>query len=442
MIVFPDSGLFGGAARITEILRRHGYMALLVGGAVRDIMQGKPLKDIDIVTSALPDQVQAIFPHTFAVGAAFGIVVVVVDGVNYEVATFREERDYLDGRHPETVCFTDSPLLDASRRDFTVNAMFYDPATGEVLDFFDGQGDLSRGVIRTVGEAETRFREDYLRMLRAVRFASRFQFKLDPAIVAAITKLKDQVSRLSPERIRDELCGMLTGPNPAGAVIMLRDLGLLRVILPEVAAMDGVAQHELYHPEGDVFTHTMLMLRHMSLPKLELAWCVLLHDIGKVVTRTVGEDGIPHFYGHEDIGADMAAGVLQRLRFSRQQTEDIVHAVRNHMRFAHVDQMRASTRKRMMSEPCFPLELELHRIDCVSSNMLLGNYVLLLDKMPELEAERALPPPLLTGKDLIAMGIRPGPDMGELLRQVRDMQLEGELTDRAAAMAWVEARRA
>ncbi len=437
MIVFPDTTLFRGAAKIAATLREHGHAALFVGGSVRDSLQGKPLKDIDIATSALPEQVQRIFPHTHDVGVAFGIIVVVVDGFNYEVATFREERDYLDGRHPETVLYTTSPRLDASRRDFTVNAMFFDPASGKLLDFFDGRRDLAEGILRTVGEPETRFREDYLRMLRAVRFAARFQFELEPGLASAIVKLKGHVAQLSPERIREELNGMLTGPDPADAVIMLRDLGLLPIILPEVAAMDGVEQHELYHPEGDVFTHTMLMLRHISWPSLELSWSILLHDIGKVVTKTIGADGIPHFYGHEEVGADMAEAILQRLRFSRQQVDNIVHAVRNHMRFAHVDQMRNATRKRLMSETMFPLELELHRIDCVSSNMLLGNYVMLLDKMPELAAERSLPPPLLNGKDLITLGVKPGPDMGALLHRVRDMQLDGELATRDDAINWI-----
>jgi len=437
MISFPDNQLLRGARKIAAVLRRDGHQVYFVGGAVRDALLGKTLKDIDIATSAHPDRVRELFPHTYGVGVAFGIVVVVEDGINYEVAAMREERDYTDGRHPETVYYTDSPRLDAARRDFTVNAMFYDPATGELLDFFGGREDLRRGVLRTVGPAAIRFREDYLRLLRAVRFCTRFRFEPDSELVAAAAELKNCLRQLSPERIRTELSAMLTGPDPAGSIAMLHRFGMLAVILPEVAAMDGVAQHELYHPEGDVMTHTLLMLRHMSLPTVELAWSILLHDIGKVATLTVGNDGIPHFYGHEDVGADMAEAILKRLRFSCRETATIVHAVRNHMRFAHVDRMRPSTRKRLMSDDTFPLELELHRIDCVSSNMLLGNYVLLLDLLPELAMERALPPPLLAGADLITLGLKPGPRFGDLLRRLRDLQLDGEITAREAALNWI-----
>ncbi|MDD3118561.1 MAG: CCA tRNA nucleotidyltransferase, partial [Victivallales bacterium] len=287
MIVFPDNRLVRGARDIVRRLREHGYQAFFVGGAVRDCLLGLPVKDIDIATDARPERVQQLFPRTYGVGMAFGIVVVVQEGGNYEVAAFREERDYCDGRHPETVCYAASPQPDAARRDFTVNAMFADPFTGEILDFFDGQGDLRRGLLRTVGDPDTRFREDYLRLLRAVRFAVRFRFDLAADLTTAVKRYAGRAARLSPERIREELNAMLTGPDPAAALVLLRELELLPAVLPEVAATAGVTQPPEYHPEGDVFAHTVLMLRHMAIPSVELAWSILLHDIGKVPARTM-----------------------------------------------------------------------------------------------------------------------------------------------------------
>ena len=430
--------LYDGALHIVSTLQAQGMQAYFVGGAVRDGLIGKTVKDIDIVTSALPEQVETLFPRAFGVGRAFGVMVIPIDGINYEVATFREEREYADGRRPEQIIYTDDPRLDAARRDFTINAMFYNPINGELLDYFEGRRDLARGILRTVGNAETRFGEDHLRMLRAVRFCTRFGFEMDNAIITAIDKLKDRVRKLSGERLRDELTAMLTGNNPSGAVEMLQRLGLLVEILPEVAAMSGVEQYELYHPEGDVMEHTLLMLRHISIPSLELAWSVLLHDIGKVPSLTIGADGIPHFYGHEEIGAAMAENILKRLRFSKRSTAAITHAVRNHMRFAHVAEMRQSTWKNMMSAENFPMELELHRIDCISSNKLMGNYALLLDRVPLMEAERNLPEPLLCGADLIKLGLKPGPRFGVILKQIREKQLEGDLHSKSDALKLVQ----
>jgi len=440
VINFPDNDLTSGALRLADLLHRHGYGAWLVGGSVRDALLSKPIKDIDLATTATPDQVRELFSHTVEVGAAFGIIVVVENGYNYEIATLREEREYADGRHPETVTYTTSPELDAARRDFTINAMFYDPAADRLLDFFGGREDLRLGVLRTVGDPACRFREDYLRMMRAVRFASRFGFALDPAALAVIRDLKSKVAGLSFERICAELDAMLTGPDPAGAIRLLHHTGLLAEVLPEVAAMDGVEQPPLFHPEGDVLTHTLLMLEHLGAPDSDLAWSVLLHDIGKPSTRLIGADGLAHFYTHEEVGAQMAEELLRRLRFPRRNLVRIVHAVRNHMRFAQVDKMKKSTWRRLLAEPDFPLELELHRIDCTSSHGLLQNYVLLLDRAAEVSAELPLPDPLLTGRDLLALGMKPGPAVGELLHWVRDQQLEGKLSSVEEALAAVRSR--
>jgi len=436
MINLPENDLTAGALRLAAELRRHGCGVWLVGGAVRDLLLGKPLKDIDLATTARPEQVRTYFSHTVEVGAAFGITVVTDGDHHYEVATLREEREYADGRHPERISYTLEPELDAARRDFTVNAMFYDPETQCLLDFFGGREDLRRGVIRTVGEADRRLSEDYLRMLRAVRFAARFGFELDADLLAAIRGHCGQLTRLSAERIRAELDGMLTGPDPAGAVRRLFQTGLLAVALPEVAALAGVEQPPEYHPEGDVLTHTLLMLAHLGGTDSDLAWSVLLHDIGKPATRTVGSDGRAHFYTHEEVGANMAEALLRRLKFPRRSQDRIVHAIRQHMRFAQVDKMKTSTWRRLLAEPDFPLELELHRIDCYASHGLLQNYVLLLDRVAEVSGELPLPPPLITGGDLLALGWPPGPAVGRMLHQVRERQLEGEWTTREQALAY------
>lgn len=435
VINLPETELYTGARRIAARLRSAGFPTLIVGGAVRDTLLGKPVKDIDLATAARPEQVRELFAHTVEVGAAFGIIVVIEEGRHYEVATFREEREYADGRHPQRIDYTDSPLLDAARRDFTVNAIFCDPASGEIHDYFDGLGDLRRGVIRTVGDPAVRFREDYLRMLRAVRFAARFGYEIEPTALAAIRAGSSNLMQLSSERVRAELDGMLTGPDPAGAMSLLQEAGMLAVVLPEVAAMVGVEQPAIYHPEGDVWVHTLLMLKHLGWSDSDLAWSVLLHDIGKPATRAIGEDGIAHFYRHEEVGAEMADALLRRLKFPRRNSERIVHAVRHHMRFAHVDKMRRSTWRSLLAEPDFALELELHRIDCSSSHRMLQNYVLLLDRLAEVQTERKLPDPLVHGIDLMAIGIKPGPGMGKLLKLIREKQLDGELHTREEAIA-------
>lgn len=435
-IYFSSSPVFQSAVRIVEKLRAAGFDGYFVGGAVRDMLLGRTPKDIDIATSATPEQAAAIFPRHHKIGVSFGILMIVEDDIPFELATFREEREYADGRHPEVIKYTDNPELDAARRDFTINGMFYDPLADRILDFTGGQRDLEKGVVRTIGDAEQRFSEDYLRMLRAVRFTTRLGFELDREAADAIMKLKHNISSLSAERVRDELNLMLTGGAPAAAVRLLHQLGLLELVLPEVAAMDGVPQPEQFHPEGDVLIHTLLMLDHMPLPGIELAWSILLHDAGKPATLSIGEDGIEHFYRHEEASAAIAESCLTRLKFSRREIDTVVHAVKNHMRFAMVDKMRPPKVKRLIAEDDFPLQLELHRVDCISSHSKLGNYLLLLDTLHQSGGETALPEPLVNGRDLMAAGLKPGPQMGKILHQIAEMQLAGEIGTKAEAIVF------
>ena len=398
------------------------------------MLLGRTSEDIDIVTSAKPDEVVNIFPRSYEIGAAFGIINVVFDGIPFEVATFREERGYLDGRRPTEVEFTDNPETDALRRDFTINGMFYDPADGKIYDFVGGRDDLSKGIIRTIGKAEDRFSEDYLRILRAVRFCVRFGYELSEDIGPAVSKLVGNLNVLSAERIRDELNKMFTGPEPDRALKMMLEMGILKEILPEIVAMKGVTQHPEYHPEGDVFEHTVLMLSHMAFPDAELAWAILLHDVGKPLTKSMGDDGVEHFYTHERKSAELAENVLKRFRFPTRSIASIVHAVRQHMRYAHVQEMRPAKWKRLIAEETFPLELELHRTDCISSHKIMSSFTFLLDKMNEQPNEIKLPPPLVTGKDLIALGMKPGPEFGEILESIADLQLEGKITTKEEAL--------
>ncbi|MHB9137924.1 MAG: CCA tRNA nucleotidyltransferase [Victivallaceae bacterium] len=433
---YSGSRVFQTAVRIVEKLRAAGYAGYFVGGAVRDMLLGKIPKDIDIATSATPEQAAAIFPRHYMIGAAFGILMIVEDDIPFELAAFREEREYADGRHPDTIKYTDRPELDAARRDFTINGMFYDPVAGQILDFNGGRQDLEKGILRTIGNAEQRFSEDYLRMLRAVRFTSRLGFQLEQKAADAILKLRHNVNCLSAERIHEELNLMLTGSAPADSIRLLHRLGLLELILPEVAAMDGVTQPEKFHPEGDVLQHTLIMLDHMAMPGIELAWSILLHDAGKPATMTIGEDGVEHFYRHEEKSAEIAESCLVRLKFSRKEIDSIVQAVKNHMRFAMVDKMRMPKLKRLIAEDNFALQLELHRIDCISSHSKLGNYLMLLDMINEADGETALPKPLINGRDLVAAGIKPGPEMGKILREIAELQLTGEISTKEEAVTF------
>ena len=419
---------FNAAFSAALRLREHGFAAGLVGGSVRDLLLGKVPSDFDLVTSAKPEELAQLFADFRAVGASFGVSLIGVGGVSLEVATAREERNYLDGRHPELVRYTADLECDVQRRDFTINALWYDPAEGEVCDCVGGIDDLERGVVRTVGDAGRRFSEDYLRMLRAVRFAARLRFELFPETRRAIQALAPKAAGLAGERINAEVTRMLTGPDPARAVRMLFDTGLLAAVLPEVAALDGVEQPPEFHPEGDVLTHTLLMLSHMACADANLAWSVLLHDISKPEARTVGEDGRARFYAHESMGAELAGKILDRLRFSSADRDSITQAVRNHMRFASVRDMRAAKLRKLIADPNFPLELELHRLDCISCHGLMECFVFLLDRLAAEPEHRRLPEPWVRGRDLVAAGVKPGPRFKTVLEEVFELQLAGELS--------------
>ncbi len=444
------------ATSIVQTLRQRGFRAYLVGGCVRDLLLGREPKDYDVATDATPEQVMGIFPETYAVGAQFGVVLVpvaerdVASNVStesaskshaIEVATFRSDLGYSDGRHPDEVRFSGDPREDVARRDFTINGMLLDPlgaqTPGEVLDFVGGRKDLEAGIIRTIGDPERRFGEDKLRMLRAVRFAARFEYTIEAATFAAIQKLAPQIEVVSRERVRDELTRMLTEGHARRAFLLLDESGLLKHVLPEISAMKGVAQPAEFHPEGDVFVHTLLLLENLPKPcSLTLAWGALLHDVGKPPTFRVAPDRI-RFDGHVEVGVKMAEEICRRLRFSNDETEQILALVDNHMRFGHVSRMKESTLKKFLRMPAFEEHLALHRADSLASHRNLSTYEFVLQKRAEIPPEKMRPSPLVTGEDLIAGGHVPGPKFREILSAVEDAQLEGRLTGRDAALEFV-----
>ncbi|MEI6054703.1 MAG: CCA tRNA nucleotidyltransferase [Lentisphaerota bacterium] len=438
MINFKKSELYNGALQIFNVLRQKGFDAFFVGGCVRDSILGRQIKDIDIVTSALPSDIQSIFQKTYNIGEAFGIVNVVENSINYEVATFRKESGYTDGRHPESVEYAKTPQEDSKRRDFTINALYYSPLENHILDFADGISDLKKGILRTIGHAEDRFNEDYLRMLRAIRFGIRFDFSIDDEIITAIKKLSSKTQLLSQERVRDELTKIFTGPCPDKALSLLDETGLLSVLLPDISAMKGIAQPEKYHPEGDVFEHTKLMLSNMPVPSDELAWAVLLHDVGKPQTFSIGEDGNEKFICHAEHGTTIAERILKELRFPSNFIDNVCFAVKNHMRFASVCDMRPSKYKALIAESTFPLELELHRIDCMSSNKFTDSFIYLLDKLIELNGVRELPEELIKGRDLIELGFIPGPKFGEILKNITELQNDKVINTKEDALEYIK----
>jgi len=421
-----------------ERLQKSGFKACIVGGAVRDMLLGKNPKDFDIVTTAKPEELTRLFPQIKAVGASFGVFL--LDGL--EIACARLERNYLDGRRPEIVQYTDSLQIDVERRDFTVNAMLYDPVTDQILDYTGGQKDLERGVIRTVGDPKIRFNEDYLRMLRAVRFAARFRFSIEPQTMQTIRQDAVKTKLLAGERVNAELTMMLLDPYPDLALELLQKSELLAALLPEVAALSGVEQPPEFHPEGDVFIHTRLMLKHMAYKDKNLAWGTLLHDVGKTATRSIDPSGRIRFFGHEAVGCDIAETILDRLHFANSEKASILSAIRNHMRFASVKEMKSSTLKKLMADDNFNLELELHRLDCISCHQLMDVFVYLLDRLIEIPATEIRPEPLIKGGDLIALGLEPGPRFKVILEEIYDLQLSGKITDRAAALAAARKRAA
>lgn len=433
----PLSSMEAAAGGLVKRLRTAGHVAYFAGGCVRDLLLRTTPKDFDIATSARPEEVQKLFARTYAVGAHFGVVVVLEEGFQVEVATFRSDGAYLDGRRPASVHFS-SPEEDARRRDFTINGMFYDPPNESVIDFVGGREDLAARRIRAIGEPAERFAEDRLRLLRAIRFATTLDFEIEPATWGAIEQAAAGISEISAERIREELVRIFLSPQRVRGWELLDRSGLLEKILPEIAAMKGCEQPPQYHPEGDVFEHTRIMLallpEEVSLP---LVFSVLFHDIGKPPTATVDEIGRIRFNGHDREGAEMTDALMQRLRFSRAEIDATVEAVRQHMVFKDVPNMRVSRLKRFMARPNFADELELHRVDCESSHGMLDNYEFLKAKGEEFANEPIIPPPLVTGADLIALGLKPGPRFGEILEAVETRQLEGTLRDRDEALAWV-----
>ncbi len=423
------------ARNIVGRLRASGYAAWFVGGCVRDLLLGRPAKDFDVATSAQPDELLRLFPGAGQVGAHFGVVLVREDGAQVEVATFRSDLEYTDGRRPEGVRFETDPRQDALRRDFTINALFLDPASSEVLDFTGGRADLEARLIRAIGDPEQRFREDRLRLLRAVRFAARLGFTIEAETFRAMQRLAPLIHSVSAERVRDEIGRILTEGQARRGFELLDASGLLREILPEVAAMKGVAQPPEFHPEGDVWIHTLTMLEQLREPSLTLALGVLLHDVGKPPTFRVAER--IRFDGHVEKGVELAHSILTRLRFSHDVIEQTEALIANHMKFKDVPRMRESTLKRFLRLPDFEEHMALHRVDCLSSHGDLGNYEFLRSKQRELPPGQLKPAPLVTGKDLIAAGYRPGPMFGVVLGDIEDAQLEGRIStpDEALRMA-------
>jgi poly(A) polymerase len=461
------------AISIVRTLRDRGHQAYLVGGCVRDLLLGREPADYDVATDATPDEVMRIFPETYAVGAQFGVVLVPVSdsqnktvipsaeetsqsevasesrnllfaggetnlkGRQVEVATFRSDIGYSDGRHPDQVRFSRDPREDVQRRDFTVNGLLLDPLNGVVLDYVGGQKDLEAKIIRAIGDPALRFTEDKLRMLRAVRFAARFEYAIEPATRAAIQELAPQIHQVSRERVRDELTKMLIEGHARRAFELLDETGLLHEVLPEIEAMKGVEQPPEFHPEGDVFVHTLLLLENLPQPcSPTLAWGGLLHDVGKPPTFRRAPDRI-RFDSHVDVGGKMAEGILRRLRLSNDDAEQILALVDNHMRFGDVEKMKASTFKRFVRLSHFDEHLELHRLDCKASHRKLRMYDYTRQKIAELTPAAIEPAPLVSGDDLVAEGYSPGPQFKEILTAVEDAQLEGQLDSKEQAMRFV-----
>ena len=408
---------------------------------MRDFLLGRQPGDYDIVTSALPDQVEKLFPHTVPVGKKFGIILVVEGEHQFQVATFRAEAEYLDGRRPNQVRFGDA-RADAWRRDFTVNGLFYDPISNQLHDWVGGEADLRAKMIRTIGVASERFSEDHLRLLRAVRLAAQLGFQIEPETFAAIPGNAASIRIISAERIREELCKLFRAPHAGRGLDLLRESGLLEHVLPEIAATIACEQSPDFHPEGTVFKHLVLMLEQLP-PEADpsLPWAVLLHDVAKPVTASLDvQTGSIHFYGHERVGAEMAREILERLKFPRKQSEEIVQAVRCHMQFKDALEMRKATLRRLLLRPTFPLELELHRLDCLGSHRRLDVFHFLVEQAKQLQEQPQILPPLLTGQDLIALGMKPGPAMGVLLAEIREKQLQDELTTSEEARNWARKR--
>jgi poly(A) polymerase len=429
------------ANSICERLQSAGYQALLVGGCVRDLLLGREPADYDVATDATPDQVLELFPNGITVGAQFGVILVPHDGLKVEVATFRADIGYADGRHPARVEYSSSPEEDVTRRDFTINGLLMRHDTEDVLDFVNGQADLRAGVIRAIGEPGRRFAEDKLRMLRAVRFAARFGYEIEPQTFRAIRRHAKEISQVSAERIREELTKMLTEGAPRRAFELMDSCWLLSIVLPEISALHGVQQPPQYHPEGDVWTHTMMMLEGLPAGCTPiLAWGVLLHDVGKPATfRSAKDTGDRiRFDGHVEVGMAIGKRLLGKLRFSNDETEQILALVEHHMRFKDVERMKPATLKRFVRLPRFEEHLDLHRLDCLSSNRNLEAYEFVKEFVSKTPPEVVRPPRLLDGNDVLDMGFPAGPIVGRILASVEEAQLNGEVGSSAEARSFVQ----
>jgi poly(A) polymerase len=429
------------ANSICDTLERNGFLAFLVGGCVRDLLLGREPADYDVATDASPDQVMQLFPGSIAVGAQFGVVLVTQGGNTVEVATFRRDVGYSDGRHPDQVIYATKPEDDVSRRDFTINGLLMRHNSGEVLDFVGGQADLNAGVVRAIGDAERRFSEDKLRMLRAVRFAARFGYTIEPKTFAAIQTHAPEIHSVSAERIQEELSKLLTEGAARRGFELLDEADLLKEVLPEISEMKGVPQPPEYHPEGDVWIHTRMMLEGLPPGSSRiLGWGVLLHDVGKPRTfRPVSQTGDRiRFDGHVDMGVLVAGEICKRLKFSKDDTEQVRALVANHMKFKDVAQMRKSTLKRFVRQSHFDEHMELHRLDCLASHSRLDAYHMVRNFLAETPPEQVRPTRLLTGDDLNEMGYEPGPEFQTILRALEDAQLEGALVTREQATAFVK----
>ena len=426
------------AIKVISKLQQSGYLAYFAGGCVRDLLRDEIPTDYDIATNALPEQVMALFSKTRSVGAHFGVIIVISGEFAFEVATFRNDGSYGDGRRPETVEFT-SPEEDVLRRDFTINGIFYDPIKDLTIDYVNGQDDIKSGTVRAIGNPESRFKEDHLRLLRAVRFAARFDYKIEENTWAAICSNAKEIKNISEERIRDELSKILVDPQRVQGFDLLMESGLMEAILPEIIDLKGCEQPPQFHPEGDVFVHTRLMLTLLKEdPSLSLVLSVLLHDIGKPATFSYDEEADRiRFNGHDKIGSGMATTILRRLKYPNKIIEEVTEMVDNHMTFKDVQKMREAKLKRFMARSTFEDETELHRVDCLGSWGGLDNYDFLNQKRADFDNEPIIPPPLLTGNDLIEIGWNPGPELGKILTKVQDLQLEGSLSTKVEALDWV-----
>jgi poly(A) polymerase len=424
------------ARDVVARLQRAGHTAYLAGGCVRDHLLGIEAKDCDVATSATAEEVQDLFAGrvTDLVGKSFGVVRVLESGEAFEVAMFRQEGAYLDGRHPSTVTPA-TPEEDAQRRDFTINGMFFDPVANQLIDYVGGEADLRAGVLRAIGNPEHRFAEDHLRLLRAIRFAARFKFQIEPKTWEAIRASAPLIRTVSAERVRDELNRIFTVPKPEKGLDLLDQSGLLGLVLPDLAALHGVEQPPQFHPEGDVFEHTRLMLTKIHNPDLELALGILFHDVGKKPTARTDENGRIRFNEHESVGADMAEQIMTGLRYDNKTIHNVKELVRHHMQFKDVHHMRPSTLKKMMQRPTFIKELELHRIDCESSHGDLKHWEYLREVLETTPPEEIHPPALISGHDILAMGVPPGKTIARILKEVETLQLDGAIQNRHEALA-------